>query len=79
MSESLLHHVALDAKDSQLVQVLYRLELFYLQQLVVAYIQDLQVFNISKLVKQRYTVVAEYYLPQTLKPRELVSISYRIM
>ena len=79
MSKSLLHHVAFYAKDSQFVKVLNRLKFFDFQQLVETYIQYLKVLNISKLVKQRYTVVTQYNLSQTLESRQLVSICYQIM
>ncbi len=79
MSESLLHHVAFYAEDPQFVQVLNRLKFFDFQQLVETYIQNLKVLNISKLVKQRYTVVTQYNFSQTLESRQLVSICYQIM
>lgn len=79
MSESLLHHVAFYAEDPQFMKVLNRLKFFDFQQLIETYIQYLKVLNISKLVKQRYTVVTQYNLSQTLESRQLVSICYQIM
>jgi hypothetical protein len=79
VSESLLHHISFYAEDPQFMKVLNRLKFFDFQQLIETYIQYLKVLNISKLVKQRYTVVTQYNLSQTLDSRQLVSICYQIM